>query len=353
MKRLRLCFSELGVDALLVSHLPNIQYLCGFSGSAAFLLIDSSESTLFTDSRYTFQAREEVVGAHVNIARKGLLAAVSEALKAPRGRTHVAYSAGKLTVAQMDLLRGASGSRVRWRNDGNVVEKLRTVKDPRELSIMQDAATLVSKAFSEVLSKIRPGHSELEVAAEIDYRMKRLGASNASFDTIVASGLRSAWAHARPTSKKLRARELVVLDHGAILGGYCSDMTRTVFLGRAPQKVRRAYGAVLEAQQVAKNFIRPGRKAEAIDLEARRVLKQHGLAQYFTHSTGHGLGLEVHEMPRLAKGESTILQEGMVITVEPGVYLDGCWGIRIEDDVVVTATGSVDLTSAPRELLEL
>lgn len=351
--RLRLCFSEIGAGAVLVSHLPNIRYLCGFSGSAALLLVESSSATLFTDSRYTFQAREEVFDARVHIARKGLLAAVAETLRRRRGGAHVACSLANLSVAQLDTLKHLCGSRIRWKSDRNSVEKLRLIKEPREIALIKDAAILISDVFRKTLPKIRPGISELQLAGEFEFTMKRLGATGPSFETIVASGARSAWAHARPTSKTLAKGELVVLDQGAILRAYCSDMTRTVFLGRAPRKVGTAYQAVLEAQQAAKDSIRPGVKAEFIDGEARKVLKRYGLARYFTHSTGHGLGLEVHEMPRIGRGEQTPLQEGMVITVEPGVYLQGLGGIRIEDDVLVTASGSLDLTNAPREFLEL
>ena len=207
--------------------------------------------------------------------------------------------------------------------------------------------------FRSVLPQIKPGISEIILAAEIEYEIKKRGGSGPSFDTIVASGPRSAWAHARPTSKLLRKNELVVLDQGAILRGYCSDLTRTVFLGRAPVKVRRLYNAVLEAQGAAREAIRPGVKAGEVDAAARQTLKRLRLAQYFTHGTGHGLGIEVHEMPRLGRGEETVLEEGMVVTIEPGVYIEGLGGIRIEDDVVVTSKGAEDLTSAPREFLEL
>jgi Xaa-Pro aminopeptidase len=218
---------------------------------------------------------------------------------------------------------------------------------------MREAAKLISDVFAGVLPEIKPGIAELTLAAEIEYAIKQKGGSGASFETIVASGARSAWAHARPTCKPLRKNELVVLDQGAILRGYCSDLTRTVFLGRAPASVRRLYNAVLEAQGAARDAIRPGVEAGEVDAAARRALKRHRLARYFTHSTGHGLGIEVHEMPRLARGEKTVLEEGMVVTIEPGVYIQGLGGIRIEDDVVVTSKGAVDLTSAPREFLEL
>ena len=353
MNRLRLCFSALGVDAVLISHLPNILYLCGFSGSAGLLLVDESRATLFTDSRYTFQARQEVHGARVHIAKHGLLRAVGEELKKQRRRRAVAYATSHATVAQKQALDAVVHGKVRWVSDDNAVEKLRAVKDADEIARMRAAAVLISDVFRKVLPVIRPGISELDVAAEIEYGIKRGGGSGPSFETIVASGPRSAWAHARPTAKLLGKSELVVLDQGAILQNYCSDMTRTVFVGRAPARVRRMYQAVLQAQEAAKRAIRPGIRAGDVDRAARRTLKGFGLARYFTHSTGHGLGIEVHEMPRLGKGEETLLQEGMVVTVEPGAYLEGIGGIRIEDDVIVTAQGAVDLTTAPRDFLEL
>ena len=351
-QRLNPLFSSQGIDAFLVSHLPNIRYLCGFSGSAGLLLATPSGATLFTDSRYTFQAHEEVAGARVRIAKGGLLSAVAEALKARRGRSRVGCSEAHLTVAQKRALEHLTGKKVRWVSDENAVEKLRSVKDTQELSLIRDASELISDVFGDVVKRIRPGVPELDLAGEIEYRIKRRGASGASFETIVASGPRSAWAHARPTSKLLRRNELVVLDQGAILAGYCSDMTRTVFVGKAPQRVRRLYQAVLDAQKAAKEAIRPGATAGDVDRASRGVLRQRGLAGYFTHSTGHGLGIEVHEMPRLGKNEEAVLQEGMVLTVEPGVYIEGLGGIRIEDDVVVTARGAQDLTTARRDLLE-
>jgi Xaa-Pro aminopeptidase len=353
MDRLRVCFSALRADALLVSHLPNIQYLCGFTGSAALLLIEPHRSTLFTDSRYAFQADEEVAEAGVQIAKKGLVRVAGRALRRRRGRTRVAYAASQVSVSQKEALAREAGSRVRWMDGRGLVEKLRAVKDPQELATMREAAQLITAVFQELGPKIKSGASEIELAAEIDYAIKLKGAAGPSFETIVASGERSAWAHARPSPKLLGKNELVVLDQGAILRGYCSDMTRTVFMGRAPENVRKTYKAVLEAQAAAKAAIRPGVTAGAVDRAARRLLRGYGLDRQFTHSTGHGLGLEVHEMPRLGQREKTVLQEGMVLTVEPGVYIEGIGGIRIEDDVLVTASGAEDLTTAPRELLEL
>ena len=353
MSRLRDLFPGVGVDALLVSHLPNIRYLCGFTGSASLLLVEASQNTLFTDSRYTLQAREEVMGTRVHIAKHGLIRAVAEVLRRRRKRLRVGYSPGGITVAQKQALDAASPPRIRWISDGNAVETLRAVKDADEIEQLRNAAGLITRVFEGVLRVIGPKLTEIDLAAEIEYRIKQLGGSGPSFETIVASGARSAWAHARPTSKHLGRSELVVLDQGAIIRGYCSDMTRTVHLGRAAKSIKALYCAVLDAQTAAKGAIRPGVLADEVDSAARNSLKRAKLAQYFTHSTGHGLGLEVHEMPRIGRGERTVLREGMVLTVEPGVYVPGTGGIRIEDDVLVTAAGAIDLTTAPREFLEL
>ena len=353
MDRLRSLLPKIGADVLLVSLLPNIRYLCGFTGSAALLLVEASRSSLFTDSRYTLQAREEVSGARIHIAKHGLIGAVAKVLRSHRKPVRVGYSPHGLTIAQKKVLDARSGTGIRWIADGNIVESLRAVKDADELESMRDAADLITRVFGDLVRVIGPKMSEIEVAAEIEYKIKRYGGSGPSFDTIVASGPRSAWPHARPTSKLLGKSQFVVLDHGAIIRGYCSDMTRTIFLGKATQKAKQTYAAVLEAQAAARNALRPGVRAGEVDAAARGVLKRFKLDKYFTHSTGHGLGLEIHEMPRLGKNESTIIREGMVVTVEPGVYISKLFGVRIEDEVVVTAAGAVNLTTAPREFLEL
>ncbi len=351
--RLRLSFSALNSDALLVTHLPNVRYLCGFTGSAGILLVDHSRAALFTDSRYTLQARQEVYDATTVIAPHGLVRAVGEALKARRGTIRLAFAPAQLTVAQKTAFQLAAGARLRWLAAPDLIERLRAVKDADELSRMRQAARLVSDVWTAAVRNVRPGVSERAVAADIERSMKLQGASGPSFESIVASGPRSAWPHARPTPKLLRKNELVVLDQGAILRDYCSDMTRTVFLGRSTNRVRSLYDAVLHAQEVAISAIRPGVSAASVDAAARKVFKQSGLERYFTHSTGHGLGLEIHEMPRLGRGEETLLEEGMVVTVEPGVYVERLGGIRIEDEVLVTAQGAEVLTSASREFLEL
>lgn len=354
-ERLRIRILGQHGDAILVTHLPNIAYLCGFTGSNAMLVVGPDAATLVTDGRYSIQAPEEVAGTgvRVRIAKRGLASEVGALLRRGRGRFRVLFPASRVSVAQFQQLRAAAGSRVTWRGDHGIVEELRAVKDEGEIEDIRQAGKLISEVFDEVAALVQPGISENEVAAEAEYRMRRKGAAGPSFESIVAGGPRSALPHARPTGRLIGKNELVVLDLGAILRGYCSDMTRTVFVGRAPRKVRGWYHAVLEAQLAAIDALAPGVEAGDVDAAARRTLRRHGLAQAFTHSTGHGLGLEVHEIPRLARGEASRLAAGNVLTIEPGVYIAGAGGIRIEDDVVIGERGVEILTRATKEFLEL
>lgn len=235
-----------------------------------------------------------------------------------------------------------------------MVEGLRMRKSTAELAQMRRAARLADAVMEKALQLVRPGVRENEIAAEVEYQMRKLGASGPSFETIVASGRRAALPHARPTSKRLRKNELVVLDLGVILGHYCSDMTRTVFVGKAPRRVREWYQAVLDAQQAAVDRVAQGVSCGQVDAAARQLLATRNLDSFFVHSTGHGLGLEVHESPRVGKGQTTRLEAGNVITIEPGVYVESVGGIRIEDDVAVLAGGKKEvLTRTSRDLIEL
>jgi Xaa-Pro aminopeptidase len=270
-----------------------------------------------------------------------------------RGLPRVGFDPVHLSQAEWLRLRGAAGRGVRWKPLAGVVESLREIKSPGELEAMRQAAKLGSEVMEEVISLVKPGVTELDLAAEADYRMRRKGASGPSFDTIVASGVRSALPHARPTEKCVQKNELVVLDLGVILRHYCSDLTRTVYVGRAPERVRRWYRAVAEAQKEALQALRAGQTAGRVDRAARRVLERYRLGRFFTHSTGHGLGTEVHESPRLGRGQKQEIRVGNVVTLEPGIYVEGVGGIRIEDDVAVHASGTEVLTSAPSSLLEL
>jgi Xaa-Pro aminopeptidase len=349
-KRLALANAQ----ALLVTHLPNIFYLSGFTGSSGALLVEQSSATLFTDTRYSIQAAEQAGGAGVkaNIVRGALPVAIGAHLTA-RKRLTVVFDPTHATVSGLGALERASGNKVTWHSEAGWIEELRSVKSGAEIAKMRAAAKLASKAVEQVIKLIRPGMTEIDVAAEIEYRMRKMGAEGRSFDTIVASGARGALPHAQPTSKRLRRNELVVLDLGAILARYCSDLTRTVYLGKAPKRVREWYRAVREAQQAGIEALAAGATASGADAAARQVLAGHKLAQYFVHSTGHGLGLEVHEEPRLAAGQTRKLVAGNVVTVEPGIYIEGAGGIRIEDDVAIHSNRVEVLTTASRELMEL
>lgn len=341
-----------GVFGLVVGHLPNLRYLTGFTGSNGLLLLTSRHALFVTDGRYSVQALQEVRGVEVKIAPGSLLNAIGQRLRA-LGRAKVAIEGNSLTINQKTALAAASGTKSTLVCTSGLVEQLRCVKDSKEITRIRGAAKLICRVFNQVLPLIRPGIRENELAAEIDYQMRKLGASGPAFETIVASGPRTALPHARPTQRRLRKNELVLLDMGAILGGYCSDLTRTVYLGKAPEAVRTRYHAVLQAHGAACRSVRAGATAGDVDKAARTSLAEAALDEFFVHSTGHGIGLEIHEHPRVAKGQPAKLQAGNVITIEPGIYLPGIGGIRIEDDVLVTPKGSQILTPASRELLQL
>ena len=340
------------LDAFIVTHLPNIFYLTGFSGSSGIVLVTQNRAILLTDSRYTIQAKQEVTDAQVKIVRGSLWKAVAEQVE-QRPVRRVGFEAAHLTVLQKAALGKFAGKRIHWMPWDGKVEDLRVIKDESELVTMREAARIACSSWEETLPLVKPGLSEIDLAAEIEFRMRRKGADGPAFDTIIASGERGAWPHARASRKLVKKNELVVFDLGAILRGYSSDLTRTVCVGRASSEKRRWYAAVLEAQQAARQALRPGVTAEQVDAAARGVLKQAGLERRFTHSTGHGLGLEVHESPRLGRGDQSVLRAGTVVTLEPGVYIEGTGGIRIEDDAVVTNTGAEFLTDATRELIEI
>lgn len=341
-----------GLDCLLVTHPANWYYLTGFAGESGVLALRGGRTTLITDGRFTTQAKEEAPGIQLRLQNGALYTCVGEWLK-QSGIRRVGFDSEQWTVAQLYALRKASGPKCKTKEAGGIVEPLRSRKDAQELAVMRKAAILAGQVMEGALKLLKPGVRESEVAAEIEYQMKKWGASGPSFETIVAFGKRSALPHARPTGKRLRKNELVVLDLGVILGHYCSDITRTVYVGRAPQRIREWYRAVEEANQAATAMVRAGTTCGEVDAAAREVLKKNGLETYFVHSTGHGLGLEVHETPRVARGQAIRLVPGNVITIEPGVYVEGIGGIRIEDDIAVGVHGREVLTRVRRELIEI
>jgi Xaa-Pro aminopeptidase len=340
-------------DALLVSHLPNIRYLCGFTGSSGLLLVEESGSVFFTDVRYDTQAHAEVKGAKVVIARQAVLSAAADRIAALRGKRVIAIEADHVTVSDRKRLDDLLPTHLRLKNASSLVERARMVKDEDELAVIRSAVNLGAKLFDRALAVMRPGVKESDVAAEMEYAARRAGAEEMSFSTIIASGERSALPHGRASDKPIKPGGFAVCDFGVILHGYCSDQTRTVWVGSVSEDARVGYEAVLEAQLAAIAAVRPGVSVGEVDGAARKVLRKRGLGRYFTHSTGHGVGLEIHEAPRLAAGQKTVLQPGMVITIEPGVYFPGKWGVRIEDMVTVTARGCDVLTPTRKDFLAI
>jgi Xaa-Pro aminopeptidase len=365
LRQLRLRMEKQGSDALLLTHGPDVRYLTGFSGSNALLLILPRKTVLFTDGRYIAQSQQETAGTGVVVRIGKQLVSDAAAMLVKSGVSSVFYDAVHTSVAQLERLhkayREASGpgtsKSVAARCFQPLSEPLaalaREVKDGAELQVMEQAARVGCRIFDAVLPYLKPGATERAVAAELEYAARRMGAEGMSFETIVASGPRSALPHGHATDRPLPRRGFVTLDFGIMLMGYCSDMTRTVHIGKPTGEERRVYAAVLEAEQAGIAAVRAGVLASEVDHAARSVLRRHKLARYFSHSTGHGVGLEIHEGPRLGAKEKQPLAAGMVLTVEPGVYIPERFGIRIEDMLVVQPEGCRVLTDAPRELLTL
>ena len=346
-----------GLHVLLVALSPNLRYLSGFTGSNGFLLISAERTILFTDPRYLIQARQETAGpatpsapeCEVRIAKGPLIPDVASAITRHRWR-RIGYEPARLTCDALAALRHKLPARASLSPVHDWVESLRMIKSPAEIDCIRRSVQTNSRAFEQAAARLRPGMKESSLAAEIEYRMRLLGAERPAFETIVASGLRTALPHAQPTACAIPAGSLVLVDMGAQQDGYSSDMTRMLFLGKPGARVRRAYRAVLEAQLAAIDAVRPGVPSARVDAAARRVLRGYGLEKAFVHSTGHGLGLEIHELPRIGRRDKSRLAPGMAITIEPGVYLEDFGGIRIEDTAVVTERGCEILTPTPKEL---
>ncbi len=349
------------IEALLLTHLPDVRYLCGFTGSNAVLLVLANRTVLLTDGRYTTQAREECTGIGVRVLIGKHLLEKACALLLRVGVTSAMFDGSVTQVAALERMQAAlpesmsKAQKLRYFKPlpGSPVAALRQCKDEDELRLMEEAALVGCKIFDTALLHMAAGVPERDIAAELEYAARKLGADAMSFETIVASGKRSALPHGHASSQGLSRRGFVTLDFGVMLRGYCSDMTRTVYIGKPTREEKATYAAVLEAEQAGIEAVRAGVTASRIDKATRGTLRRHGLAKFFTHSTGHGVGLEIHEGPRLGAKVQDVLAVGMVITIEPGVYLPDRFGIRIEDMVVVEEKGARVLTPTPRELLTL
>ncbi len=342
-------FGELKIDALLVSAPPNVRYLSGFTGDNGLLLVTPDSQTLFTDPRFTIQAAEECTCEVKTVTKTPLDQAALQFIGKKKIK-RFGFEASRLLYDIQQRIEKALPRGVTLKPIGPVVDKLRMVKSDDEIARIRRSVLTNSEAFEKATRSIRPGAKESAIAAELEYQMRRLGAEKAAFETIVAIGSRSALPHAQPTARKLAHDELLLIDMGACQDGYMSDMTRVLFLGEPGRRVRAMYNAVLKAQLAAIDAVRPGVTAAHVDRAARRVLEAEGLGKEFIHSTGHGLGLEIHEGPRLGRRDKTKLVAGMAITIEPGAYVRDFGGIRIEDTVLVTKNGCEVLTPTSKEL---
>lgn len=355
-KRLAAELRRAGVQALLVSHLPNVRYLCAFTGTAGVLLVPAGERAaspiFYTDGRYTRQAAEEIRGARVVIARKAAWAEACERVRRAQIKV-LGFEAEQLSYAAYRLLGQMLRGKTRLKPLAGAVERLRLTKDHEEIEQIRASVLLGASLFPTALTAIRPGVPEMLVAGELELQARRAGAEKMSFDPIVASGLRSALPHGRASTQPIPGNGFVILDWGVILAGYCSDATRTLHVGPASKAHRRMYQAVRDAQLASIEAVRPGVEAGEVDQAGRAVLQKAGYGAYFTHSTGHGVGIEVHESPRLAKGQTQKLAPGMVVTIEPGIYIPDEGGVRIEDMVLVTESGHEVLTPTPKDLITL
>lgn len=349
VNKLREAMALQGIGAMFVASDINRRYLTGFTGSAGYVLITETDSYLLTDFRYMTQAPQQAkdfkVVEHAPKVMETVKGLLGSATKLGFEQEHVTFAAYR---NYKEALQG-----VEWVPVSGLVEGLRIFKDENELAIMREAAVLADRTFSHILTKIRPGVTERELDLQMEMFMRENGATSSSFETIVASGERSALPHGVASSRVLQGNEFITFDFGALLNGYCSDVTRTVVLGEASDRHREVYGIVLEAQLNALDKIRPGMTGREADALTRDIISSYGYGDNYGHSTGHGLGMEVHENPRLSKLSDDILKPGMVVTVEPGIYIPGFGGVRIEDDIVITETGIEIITSSNKELILL
>ncbi len=343
--------SEHKVDGLLVSSPANLRYLTGYAGSNGLLLLTQREAHFFTDPRYGLQASQQIT-CKVQVAKGPLIEAAAKTIK----RKHlkkIGFETAWMKHEDFAKLKEAMPLGAGLVPVGRVLEEQRMVKSPSEIELIRKSVLVNSEAYTRTIRRVRAGVREQDVAAELEFQMRMLGAEKAAFDTIVLIGERSALPHGRPGTRRLEPNELLLIDMGAMVDGYASDMTRVACTGTPPKRVRDLYRAVLEAQLAAIDSVKPGMTAGKVDLVARAVLNRHKLDKQFIHSTGHGLGLEIHEPPRLGRKDPTRLQAGMAITIEPGAYLEGVGGVRIEDTVLVTQNGCEVLTPTAKDLVTI
>jgi Xaa-Pro aminopeptidase len=346
--KLRRLVRQSGADALVVTNFVNVTYLTGFSGDDSYLVVLPKGEVVVSDPRYTTQLEQECPGLEASIRPPGtgMVEAVTQVVKRAK-LSKVGVEATSMTVALRDQI-AAALPKVELVPTTNLVERLRIIKDKDEVAEIRRAIWIAERAFGVLRASLRPERTEKEVADELENQTRLYGGKACSFPPIIAVGARAALPHARPTDQKIGADDFVLVDWGADAGPYMSDLTRVLVTGKIPPKLERIYRVVLQAQQQAISFIRPGRTCHEVDQVARDLIGKAGFGRQFGHGLGHGIGLEIHEAPRLAAGDHTKLEAGMVVTVEPGIYVPGWGGVRIEDDVLVTKSGCQVLTTVAK-----
>ena len=349
LQNLKKEFRLLDLDAFLVTDLVNIRYLTGFTGSNAILLVKKNQSYLITDFRYKEQVNKEVRDCKIFVTNTSLYVYLfqKELLK-PGMR--VGFEETNLPFSLYKRLKKLFKG-IKFLPFSDIIENISIIKDDDEIRSTKKAAEISDRAFNYILELIKPGLSEIEIASELSYRMKLLGSEGDAFDIIVASGKNSSLPHLKPTPRKLKENDIVLMDFGAIVNGYHSDISRTIFLGKPSNEEKEIYQIVLDAQKVALNNAREGILARDLDGLARDYISNKGYSKYFIHSLGHGLGLRIHQAPKVSFLSNEVLKENMIITIEPGIYLPKKFGIRIEDDIVIKKDGSINLTKSTKEIV--
>nr|MBN2277134.1 aminopeptidase P family protein [candidate division Zixibacteria bacterium] len=352
IKKFQQFMKKENLDGFVINRMVNIRYLCGFSGDTGLLVILTGQAFLLCDSRFYTMARKEVKGARVYLTKSLPLNELKDMDRFQIKNYRFGYESDYLSCSQLKTLQENLPAALLVPMTDSV-EFLSIIKDKGEIELIQAAVDIADTAFDRILGYLKPGQRELEVAAELEYQMKMMGSNKPAFDTIVASGFRSAMPHGVASDKKIRKGDFVTFDFGAEYKGYVSDMTRTVIMGKATARQKKIYNLVLRAQRAGIKKVKPGVECRAVDTAARKVIDRAGFKKNFGHGTGHGIGIYVHVKPNVGPRSTDTLKKGMIITVEPGVYIPEWGGVRIEDDVLVTGRGGKVMNQAPKKLLEL
>lgn len=335
-----------------LKHVADVRYFCGFSGDTGLLIVMQKDAYIIVDSRFHTQVKKEAKGVRKVMARARAIMELKEIKQFKHKNMRFGYDPDTLTVADLNTIKSNLTDALFIETPGAVAD-LTIIKEKYEIEMIQKSIEIAETALERILGYIKPGMREMEVAAELEYQMKMLGADNPAFETIVASGYRSALPHGLASTKKIAKGDFVTIDYGASYKGYISDITRTFVMGKANARQKKIYNIVLNANKAGIRKVKPGIVGSAVDTAARKVIKKAGYGRYFGHGLGHGIGIYVHVGPSLGPRSTDTLRKGMVLTVEPGIYIPDWGGVRIEDDVLVTNVGCRVLTSAPKKLLEV